>query len=270
MATRDAKSNWSPFVGSIFHPTDLSPASAPAFAYALAMALIRRTRLDILHVGGDSREDWARFPAVRETLERWGLLEPGSDRSAVYDELAVRVTKVQLKGDPVSQTLDYVHHNEPDLLVLATRGRQGLARWLDPSIAQRIGRRSRTMTLFVPTTGRQFISLDDGHLSLRRILLPVDRTPDATEALVKAARAAEAMGDPPVAIDLLHVGDEAFPDYARPEGDAWIWSEQRRDGPVSDAIVEVADSLRADLIVMPTDGRNGALDALRGSFTERV
>ena len=64
-----------PFIEEVVHPTDLSPASERAFAHALAIALVRRARLIILHVAADDRPDWGEFPAVRGTLERWGLLE---------------------------------------------------------------------------------------------------------------------------------------------------------------------------------------------------
>jgi nucleotide-binding universal stress UspA family protein len=259
-----------PFVESIVHPTDLAPTSRAAFSHALVIALIQKARFEILHVGDETPVGWDHFPGVRDTLERWGLLEPGSERSEVFDELGIEVTKMQLAGDPVRATLDFVHANEPDLLVLGTRGREGLASWLDPSVAQRIARRSRTMTLFVPDHGRFFVSSDDGRLSLRRILVPVDRTPDASEALARAARAAAALGDPPVVISLLHVGPGPIPYYDLPEGDAWTWEEQLREGSVAEEILAAADSLAADLIVMPTDGRNGVLDVLRGSFTERV
>jgi nucleotide-binding universal stress UspA family protein len=39
---------------------------------------------------------------------------------------------------------------------------------------------------------------------------------------------------------------------------------------VIQGIVETADKEAAGLIVMSTDGRNGFLDALRGSHSERV
>lgn len=260
-----------PFVGTIFHPTDFSVASHNAFAHALAIALIRRTRFDILNVRANSGESWTSFPSVRETLERWGLLAPGSDRSAVYDELAVRVRKVQLDGHPVQQTLDYVDEHGTDLIVVATEGRRGLASWIEPSVAQVLARRSRTMTLFVGAKGRSFVSLEDGHLSLRRILIPVDRTPIAQPAVIAAAAAAQALGDLPVEITLLHVGDDdPMPPYEAPEGDAWIWHERLCKGPVVKEVVAAAQEFDADLIVMPTDGRNGVFDALRGSFTERI
>ena len=75
-----------PFVQSVLHPTDFSEASHLAFVHALALAVRRQTRLTLLHVVGDDEaaDQWDRFPAVRETLERWGQLEQGSDRGAVW------------------------------------------------------------------------------------------------------------------------------------------------------------------------------------------
>ena len=93
-----------PFVKSVFHPSDFSPAGEAAFAHALAVALIRETSLTILHAGDAVEEDWARFPAVRTTLERWGLLEPGSPRRAVFEQLSIAVTKVNAKGQPIRAT----------------------------------------------------------------------------------------------------------------------------------------------------------------------
>lgn len=257
-----------PFVESVFHPSDFSPASEVAFAHALAIALIRGTDFAILHAGGGMQENWSRFPPVRRTLERWGLLEPGSPRSAVFDELAVRVTKITARGNPVQASLDYVRDEEPDLVVLATEGRGGLARWMQPSTAQRIARRSGTLTLFVPAGCRPLVSLEDGHLDLERVLLPVAAAPGSARASVFAARAAEALGEGAVRITRLHVGDDPFPDVPLPAGDGWSWHEERRSGEPVEQIVAAARA--ADLLVMPTDGRDGVLDVFRGSHTERV
>jgi len=257
-----------PFVDSVFHPTDFSPSSDLAFAHALAIALIRQTRFDILHAGSSLEESWDRFPRVRDTLERWGLLSPGSDRSEVFEKLSIRVTKIKAKGDPVGRSLGHIATENPDLVVIATEGRDGLARWLEPSKAAKLQRRSRSMTLFVPAGCRGFVSLDDGSLDLKRILAPVDRSPDAGPALLMASRAAHILGEHPVEIEILHVGDGPVPKVPRPEGDAWSWRETVTQGDVVDEIL--AAGRRADLLVMATDGRDGILDALRGSFTERV
>jgi nucleotide-binding universal stress UspA family protein len=42
------------------------------------------------------------------------------------------------------------------------------------------------------------------------------------------------------------------------------------EGPTVEAILSAASSYLADVLVMPTAGRHGFLDALRGSTTEQV
>jgi nucleotide-binding universal stress UspA family protein len=204
---------------------------------------------------------------VRKTLEKWQVLAPGSPRSAVFKKLSVRVAKVSARGDPVRASIAQIEKQKPDLVVLATRGRHGLPLWLKPSIAQAIARRTDAMTLFVPRGCRGVVSVD-GVIRLRRILLPVDHQPDAQEAVIRAARAAEAFGDDVVEILLLHVNGGALPQVNRPESQACVWKELRREG---DDVVTILDASReADLIIMATEGRHGVIDAMRGSVTERV
>jgi nucleotide-binding universal stress UspA family protein len=59
-----------------------------------------------------------------------------------------------------------------------------------------------------------------------------------------------------------------FPQFDRPEGNAWVWKELRREGDVVSVILDAAK--KADLIIMATEGRHGIFDAMRGSVTERV
>ena len=114
---------------------------------------------------------------------------------------------------------------------------------------------------------RGIVSID-GVIQLRRILIPVDREPNAQEAVIRAVRAAEAFGDEAVEIVILHVNGGVLPQFDRPETQACVWKELRRKGDVAPTILDVARNV--DLIVMATEGRHGVVDALRGSVTERV
>jgi nucleotide-binding universal stress UspA family protein len=256
-----------PFISSIFHPSDFSQASELAFAHALAIALMRKTKLVIMHARHGEREDWSKFPAVRKTLARWQVLKPGSHPAEVFRELGVEVVKVSVRGDPVRVSMQQIEKQKPDLVVLATRGQRGLPLWLKPSVAQAIAQRTNAMTLFVPRECRGIVSLD-GMITLRRILLPVDHKPDASEAAVRAVRAAEVFGDEAVAITVLHVNGSDLPRFNRPETPACTWKEVRREGDIVAAILEAAQD--TDLIVMATEGRQGVVDVLRGNVTERV
>jgi nucleotide-binding universal stress UspA family protein len=123
--------------------------------------------------------------------------------------------------------------------------------------------------LFVPEGGRGFVSPAEGALSLRRILVPVAERPDPQAAVESAAWAAEALGVPPVAIHVLHVG-EALPALELPKGDDWTWHPMTRSGDPVEEILAAAEELPSDLLVMTTDGRDGFLDVFRGSHVERV
>lgn len=261
-------------VGSVLHPTDFSPASDRAFAHALAIALLRQTEFTILHVGSGKESDveWSRFPPVRKTLERWGLLEPGSPRSAVFDEFRVRVRKIAASGRrPMQEAAAMVDDYMPDLIVLATEGRDGWARWFNRSDAEAIARWSKTMSLFVPADARRgLVSLENGDLTLKNILVPVDAVPDCTAAVEFARRTAEMLVEGNVNITLLHIGDDAPPTLNLVEGAGWTFISQQRQGDPVAEILSAADSQAADLIVMATAGHDGVLDALRGTTTEQV
>ena len=261
------------FIQAVVHPTDFSAASERAFAHALAVALVRHASLTILHVGTEDRPDWSEFPAVRAILERWGLLEPGSPREAVFEKLGVKVAKRAISSrSPASAVVDYLHEAPADLLVVATEGRDGVARWLHGSVAEAMARRSRTMTLFVPAeAGRSLVSLADGHVTLNNVLIPVDHAPDASEAVEFARRVAEAVGGGNVTITLLYVGAEAdVPRVHAENGAGWTFTRMRREGDPVKEILAATDLVGAELIVMPTAGRAGVFEALRGSTTERV
>lgn len=260
-----------PFVDSILHPTDFSKDGEVAFAHALALALSRRASLTLIHGGREAigEDEWRRFPRVRKTLERWHLLDPGSERSDVFRKLSMRVEKVNAVGMTVlGPVLAYLERHPIDLLVVATEARDGLPRFLRPSKAERLARQAGTMTLFVPVGGRGFVDPATGELTLRRILVPVDREPDPNGALVSAGRAAAALGDDVVDITLLHVGRGPFPAHDLPPTERCRWEQQQRDGDPVDEILRAASE--ADLVAMVTEGRDGILDALRGTVTEQV
>ena len=259
-----------PFVNSVFHPSDFSTASEHAFAHALAIALIRKTSFTILHTGKSS-QDWRKAPAVRATLERWGMLQPGSPQSAVFEQLAVRVNKIGLATDsPVEAILNYLDTHPTDLIVLATEGRSGLPAWLQPSMAERIAADSATMTLFVPDKSRGFVSLKDGSITLKRILVPVDRAPGPLPAIEYSARIASILGSP-IEAYLVHVGEgEPLHDSMLPEIPDLHWQQINLHGNVLEELLKVANDRQVDLIAMTTAGQQGVLDALRGSVTQQM
>ena len=168
-----------PILQHVFHPSDFSPASETAFAHALKAALIAQATLTIFHVSPDRKENWTEFPGVRQTLERWGILPKDSPRSAV-PELGIKIKKVVAQDkNPVKAVLGYLEHHPNDMIVLATQQDKGRAQWLENSVAKPVARKSRQMTLFIPAGVEGFVSLKDGTVSLKHILIPVAPVPKA-------------------------------------------------------------------------------------------
>jgi nucleotide-binding universal stress UspA family protein len=260
-----------PVLQRIVHPSDFSEASYTAFVHALVAALTAKATLTILHVSGRRADSWTDFPGVRDTLERWGLLPKNSDRADVL-KLGIKVQKVQMvHNDPVESVTAYLEEHGTDLIVLATDQSKSGVQWLNRSVATGVARKSRVMTLFIPKGMEGFVSPNDGSISLKHILIPVAPVPSAQPALHAVARLVSRLHCDSGLFTLLHVGEEgAMPEVACPEVAGWRWNRMTRSGEVIEAINQAAAETDADLIVMTTDGRNGFLDALRGSHSERV
>jgi nucleotide-binding universal stress UspA family protein len=260
-----------PIIESVLHPTDFSEGSKVAFHHALKTALMARSKLTLLNVSTEGTSEWADFPGVRETLERWGLLPKGSPRSAV-SQLGIDPIKVVVqKEDPVEAVLGYLRKHPADLIVLATHQREGRVRWLGKSVAAPVARRAALITLFIPRNSNGFVSAEDGSVSLTHILIPVAGTPRPQPAVEAAARLVSRLNCPQGTFTLLHVGRaDTMPAVRRPDVPGWEWKNELRSGEVIRTIVNTANETEADLIVMATNGRNGFLDGLRGSHSERV
>lgn len=260
----------------IVHPSDFSQSSRVAFAHALKIALQSNAELEIVHVerhkiGNESDVHWADFPGVRATLARWNILPIGAKTEDVV-KTGLRVKKIlNAESDALESLTRYCTKHPPDLLVLATRQREGLSRWLHKAIAEPLARRSRAMTLFVPAQGRGFISPANGAVKLRRILIPVDHRPNAQAALEEAFFLAAGFDCDPVEFRLLHVGTEhGMPTLYLPHHPSWEWEERLVTGDPYERILREAAEWSPDLIVMATQGHVDFLDALRGSITERI
>ena len=134
-----------------------------------------------------------------------------------------------------------------------------------------IGRRAGELTLFIPHGVDGFVSRQDGSISLRNILIPVTIKPRPQPSVESAARLIRNLQLPAGVVTLLHVGPTAeMPSLKLPKDTDWTWKRMAKAGEVVDIILQTAAELRADLIIMTTEGPDGFLDALRGATSEQV
>jgi nucleotide-binding universal stress UspA family protein len=257
-------------INSIFHPTDFSKEPDIAFAHALKLAWTTNSRLTLFHVNRDLDElDWYEFPSIRATLEQWRRLSKESNIPHI-NHSNIEVEKILERGkDPSTAILTYLEQHPADLIVLATHQLGGYPFF--PSVAEPVARKSHIMSLFIPQSTKGFVSVDDGTLNLKKILIPVGDDPPPRVAVHAAASLVEAVNCENVSFVAVHIGnDQTMPPIHPPRHSQGTWTHTVRPGEVVEEILQVAQEERPNLIVMPTQGHNGFLDALRGSTTERV
>jgi nucleotide-binding universal stress UspA family protein len=256
----------------IFHPSDFSSASDVAFAHALKFAVVCRGSLTILHNETKNGKDaWENFPSVREFLENWGILPQNSPRKAVTD-LGLDIKKITLNRENVASSIvHYLDRHPHDFMVLATHQYDGFERFFHKTVALPIVRESGEIALFIPTNVTGFVSIDDGSVNLRNILIPIDKKPKPQLAINLAMTIAVLLDLKEAAFTLLHIGDEDYaPRFKMIKRDGWTFVKKNVNGNVENKILQTASETNADLIVMATQGQQGFLDVLRGSTTERI
>jgi len=258
----------------ILHPTDFSPESQSAFVHALRIAVAARAELDIIHIETTpSASDIERFPQVRETLSRWGMLRDGATSSDVA-KLGITVRKLSIQAEnPGVGIMQFLGRHHEDLIVLATHHRSAIGRWFHPDIATRIAVRSHIATMFVPEDSHGFVRPLDGRSSLQRVILPVDSAPSPQTAIdLSAAMVRSLMQNDAPTFSVMHVGPKPLQNmkvHFPPDSD-WNWEWLARSEHVVNDIVTVAKQKSANLIAMTTEGHTCWKDILSGCTTENV
>jgi nucleotide-binding universal stress UspA family protein len=257
---------------TIVHPTDFSAGDAAAFAHALAMTLASKSQLCLLQVREPGEAFFSQTQGlrhVRDLLVRWKMLAEDTPYDRWESELDVQVSSVSvIARNARSGILEFLEDRPANLVVLATYEHKALARWLDVPVHHSVLRKLRTMSLFLPAGAKGFVDKDTGALALKKVLVPVDADVDSLPAIRRVQAMLELVSSK-ASLQLLHVGERA-PGLIDERGAPLGLPIAVRKGPVVDAILEVADGLKVDAIAMPTRGRHGLLDAVRGSTSARV
>ncbi len=196
-------------IRSIVHPTDFSDLSGAAFAHALGIALAAKSRLHLLHVDQHDQGALA-FPHVRQLLVQWGKARADDPPWVVAEAVGIEVDNIRLAGqDLIGGIIGFLHERPIDLVVLATQGRDGIDHLLKGSVSETVFRRSAIPTLFIARGARGFVDQINGDVALRRVLVPVDFSPEPARAIATVQRLARLIAGGPIELHLLHVGRSA-------------------------------------------------------------
>jgi nucleotide-binding universal stress UspA family protein len=206
----------------------------------------------------------------------------------------IAVTTRVATGIPSEEVITAARAEDSDLIVVGTRGKTGLAHILLGSTAERVIRGAPCPVLAVRTEPVDIEQEGSGSrpVTLERILVPVDFSDCSLDALEYAAVVAQ---QAEASLTLVHVlepvtyGLDFTLDQSKTrhsEVESWrkrleelasslrafhISVESRLWGglPV-DSILDAAQTLPCDLIVMGTHGRRGISHAISGSVAEAV
>jgi nucleotide-binding universal stress UspA family protein len=271
--------------GAIRHvlfPSDLSIASDRALDHARFLAVRFGALLTLYHVveappslgQGPSEpadEDWRRgAERVREHLD------------CLAGRLPTEIDiVVERDSSPHRALVARILATRPDLTVMATHGRDGVAHLLAGSVTETVLLQGRCPVLCVREP-------DHGvALPYRRILVPTDLRPASRRAFPLAALLARSFESEVLALHVAKVeaprslvGVSHAVEGSPSEAEVARFVEHDfRDvrvtprvllGSAWDGIVETARAERVDLIVMSTHGHDSLSDRLIGSHAERV
>lgn len=262
-----------PVIESIYHPTDFSRSSLVAFGHALRLCLDSHARLHVHHVFKPHQKfSWDDYPGVRDFLQGWKLVSEDHEHDDLK-KLDLHVEKVLSESkSPLMSMSGFVEKHRPDLIVLSTHQNYGVMAWIQKEKALPLTRMSHCATLFIPYGEGGFVSLSDGQVKLRNVLVPVDVSPSPSKAIEAAEKLVNSLNVDQVNVHTLHVGTtDKAPALKLPDSNPAInWSHLVVKGHKETKILQAAEQMQADVIVMATAGTHGFLDALRGSTTDHI
>jgi universal stress protein A len=135
-------------IRTILHPTDYSPASEAAFAFACSLAREYYSEILLLHVAEPvivAPSEGIAFPIppedeirLRKHLETIFPLDPH-----------VKVRREIVIGNPVDEIVRVAGETKADMIVMGTHGRSGFSRLLMGSVAEGVLRKVACPVLFV-------------------------------------------------------------------------------------------------------------------------
>jgi nucleotide-binding universal stress UspA family protein len=146
--------------------TDLSPESQSAFSVAVSLSSHYNAAVTLLSCI-DSTPQFSEFglstidaPLISEP-EDLNKIRESLNRSlerviaSEFKAAAVRYQVIEATMPVKYSILKYIEETSPDLVVMASHGRSGFARFVLGSVAEFIMRRSNKATLIVPVAGRE-------------------------------------------------------------------------------------------------------------------
>ena len=268
---------------SILVATDFSERSNCAVRRASLLAKAAKCRLVLLHVVDDDRPS-----RLQEIEQQAALLLLQETAARILEDEGIQAEPLVREGAPFATVTDTASEVGADLIAVGTPRRQLLQDVFIGTTAERIMRQSAVPVLMVSK---------EPAAAYHHMLAAVD----LSEASARAARTAVKLGlDRHMAVSLLYLFDaeatglmirsatpmaeirkyqdqeaakagDALESFLKKTGLASVNPVVRQiDAPVAQLICATAEELKADLIVVGTQGKSGVPRLLLGSVAEGV
>ena len=202
---------------------------------------------------------------------------------------SIRPKPETVVGKAAESIIKFAQENEIDLIVMSSHGRSGISRWIYGSVASKV--------LYQVACAISIIhpQVETELFANKRVLVPLDGSMRAEQALEPALKLAQAlsaelillrvtiMPQSPVGPVVGWPGTEAVMNEDEQEARSYLQRVQvsLKNGQVqihthiaassvAESIIDMADKLQVDIIVMSSHGRSGMSRWVFGSVTEKT
>ncbi len=203
-------------------------------------------------------------------------------------------SSIQLKAETVvgkaaESIINYAQENEIDLIVMSSHGRSGINHWVYGSVVDKVLHQTAIAIAII------YPQVETELFAQKRLLVPLGGSMQAEQALGPALRLAQAVSAElvlrrvtimplnPVGPVVGWPGSEAVMNENEQEARAYLQRVQESlasgriqihtqitASSVAESIIDIADRLQVDLIVMSSHGRSGISRWVFGSVAEKT
>ena len=274
---------------------DTSELSEGAIPYAVSLAKATGARLSFVTVWeGGERALISSLPDVASEVFKRGEEYYEDYLQGIAKKVREQGIETEAEvrtGEPDEEILALVNQRKAGMLVIASHGRSGLSRWWYGSVAGKLVREAPVPTLIV---GPKALESGPGAGAIRRILVPLDGSEMAEQALPAAGRLAAALGAEVHLAEAVRWVSQAFiygvPEVTIAQVDEDLEQAARTSlsrarkklpkatkveahvmrGMPADALIDLVAEKEIDLVVMASHARAGLARMALGSVADRM
>jgi nucleotide-binding universal stress UspA family protein len=244
-------------------------------------------RLTLVHAVYFDQEEFAILPSQMDNRLEFGANVCRDAKKDLHDQLGLNgnIESYVCQGEPPEVIIETALGKKADLITLGTYGRKGLKRILMGSVTSQVVLNAPCDVLVVK---KECTSCTGNYSSL---LVPFDGSETSKKALKRACELAGKEGAEVLVLYVIPRYEEMMDFFKTEAISKSLYMEAEkivetakklaagmgmqikavvREGHTGEKIVEIADRLKNDLIVLGTHGWTGMNKAIMGSTAERI